>query len=165
VSGLGGLGSSQDGAMPWQRRLDQARRAVPPPGAVVPGQAVPSRHPARMPRDIAASGGRFTAADRSDTGRLRTAFGNGADLLVDCACYTARDAATLLLLARDAASTVMISSKAVYVDAAGHHANSAVRPDFGGPAREDQPTVAPGTATTRPGRATPRTRSRPSRCC
>jgi nucleoside-diphosphate-sugar epimerase len=32
----------------------------------------------------------------------------------------------------------------VYVDAAGHHSNSPVKPDFGGPIREDQPTVAPG---------------------
>jgi hypothetical protein len=103
------------------------------------------RDPARMPRDIAAPGGRFTAADRSGTGRLRAVFGNGADLLVDCACYTARDAASLLPLARDAASllplardaasTVMISSKAVYVDADGRHSNSPVRPDFGGPGR------------------------------
>ena len=55
-------------------------------------------------------------------------FGTGADLLVDCTCYTAQDAADLLPLARDAASTVLISSKAVYVDAAGHHSNSQVKP-------------------------------------
>lgn len=102
------------------------------------------RDPARMPRDIAAAGGRFVAADAGDAGRLRAAFGDGADLLVDCACFTAEDAARLLPLARDAASTVLISSKAVYVDEAGHHSNSPVKPDFGGPVREDQPTVAPG---------------------
>ena len=102
------------------------------------------RDPARMPRDIAASGGRFTAADRGDQEQLRAVFGNGADLVVDCACYTAGDAAGLLPLARDATSTVLISSKAVYADAAGHHSNSPVKPDFGGPVREDQPTVAPG---------------------
>ena len=102
------------------------------------------RDPARMPRDIAAAGGRFTAADTADAGRLRAAFGAGADLLVDCACFTAGDAARVLPLARDAASTVLISSKAVYVDAAGHHSNSPVKPDFGRPVREDQPTVAPG---------------------
>jgi nucleoside-diphosphate-sugar epimerase len=102
------------------------------------------RDPARMPRDIAAAGGRFIAADTRDAGRLRAAFGDGADLLVDCVCFTAQDAAGLLPLARDTASTVLISSKAVYVDAAGHHSNSTVKPDFGGPVREDQPTVAPG---------------------
>ena len=102
------------------------------------------RNPARMPRDIAAAGGRFIAADTRDAGRLRAAFGDGTDLLVDCVCFTAEDAAGLLPLARDTASTVLISSKAVYVDAAGRHSNSPVKPDFGGPVREDQPTVAPG---------------------
>ena len=102
------------------------------------------RDPARMPPDIAASGGRFTAAGRGDQEQLRAVFGHGADLLVDCVCYTARDAEQLLPLAGHATSTVLISSKAVYVDAAGHHSNSPVRPDFGGPVREDQPTVAPG---------------------
>jgi nucleoside-diphosphate-sugar epimerase len=102
------------------------------------------RDPARMPLDIASAGGRFIAADAADAGRMRAAFGDGADLLVDCVCFTAEDATRLLPLARDAASTVLISSKAVYVDAAGHHSNSPVKPDFGGPVREDQPTVAPG---------------------
>jgi nucleoside-diphosphate-sugar epimerase len=102
------------------------------------------RDPARMPPDIAASGGRFTAAGRGDQEQLRAVFGHGADLLVDCVCYTAGDAEQLLPLARHATSTVLISSKAVYADAAGHHSNSPVRPDFGGPVREDQPTVAPG---------------------
>jgi nucleoside-diphosphate-sugar epimerase len=37
----------------------------------------------------------------------------------------------------------MLSSKAVYVDAAGNHSNSDVRPRFDGPIRETQPTVAP----------------------
>jgi nucleoside-diphosphate-sugar epimerase len=102
------------------------------------------RDPARMPRDITAAGGRFIAADTRGAVRLRAAFGDGADLLVDCVCFTAEDAAGLLLLARDTASTVLISSKAVYVDGAGHHSNSPVDPDFGSPVREDQPTVAPG---------------------
>ena len=102
------------------------------------------RDPARMPPDIAASGGRFTAAGRGDQEQLQAVFGPGADLLVDCVCYTAADAEQLLPLARHATSTVLISSKAVYADAAGHHSNSPVRPDFGGPVREDQPTVAPG---------------------
>jgi nucleoside-diphosphate-sugar epimerase len=102
------------------------------------------RDPARMPPDIAAAGGRFTAAGRGDQEQLRAVFGRGADLLVDCVCYTAGDAEQLLPLARHATSTVLISSKAVYADTAGHHSNSPVRPGFGGPVREDQPTVAPG---------------------
>jgi nucleoside-diphosphate-sugar epimerase len=46
--------------------------------------------------------------------------------------------------ARAAGSTVMISSKAVYVDDAGNHSNSKTKPNFGGPVRETQPTMAPG---------------------
>jgi nucleoside-diphosphate-sugar epimerase len=102
------------------------------------------RDPDRMPADIAVAGGMFTAADRADAGRLAAALGGGADLLVDCLCYGAADATSLLALARQVTSTVMISGKAVYADAAGRHANSAVKPRFGGPVSETQPTVPPG---------------------
>ena len=102
------------------------------------------RDPTRVPSDIAAAGARFSAVDRGDAGRLSAAFGGGVDLLVDCLCFTAVDALQLLPLARNAGSTVMISSKAVYVDSAGRHSNSATAPNFHGPIRETQPTVAPG---------------------
>jgi nucleoside-diphosphate-sugar epimerase len=102
------------------------------------------RDPAHLPAALAAAGARFAVADRGDPGQLAAAAGDGADLLVDCVCFTAADAAALLPLARAAGSTVLISSKAVYVDSAGHHSNSAVPPDFGGPVRETQPTMAPG---------------------
>ena len=39
---------------------------------------------------------------------------------------------------------MLISSKAVYVDAAGNHSNSDTAPRFDGPIRETQPTMAPG---------------------
>ena len=105
---------------------------------------VTGRSPGRMPAAIAELGGRFVEAQRADTARLSDALGDGADLLVDCVCYTAADAASLLPLARRSASTVMISSKAVYVDASGRHSNSPIAPRFDGPIRETQPTVAPG---------------------
>jgi nucleoside-diphosphate-sugar epimerase len=100
------------------------------------------RKPANMPADLPDA--RFVAADRRDARQLEAAFGAGADLLVDCICYTAADAELVVPLARDAGSTVMISSKAVYVDAAGNHSNSDVAPRFDGPIRETQPTMAPG---------------------
>jgi nucleoside-diphosphate-sugar epimerase len=111
------------------------------------------RHPAHLPADIPAAGGRFVAADRGDSDQLLAALGEDADLLVDCICYTAADATRLLPLLHDAGSTVMISSKAVYVDGAGHHSSSATAPHFDGPIRETQPTVAPGDGdyTTRDG--------------
>ncbi|MEV0397552.1 NAD-dependent epimerase/dehydratase family protein [Polymorphospora rubra] len=105
---------------------------------------VTGRNPANLPADLAAAGARFVAADRADPAALRTALGTGADLLVDCVCYTARDAELLLPLVGDAGSTVMISSKAVYVDADGNHSNSDAPPRFAGPVRETQPTLAPG---------------------
>jgi nucleoside-diphosphate-sugar epimerase len=57
--------------------------------------------------------------------------------------YTAEDARRLLPFAHAATSTVMISSKAVYVDAAGNHSNSDDPPRYDGPIRETQPTLAP----------------------
>lgn len=98
---------------------------------------VVGRDPAHVPDDVAAAGGAFVAGDRA------SAVGAGADLLVDCLCYTAADARGLLPLLTDVGSTVMISSKAVYVDAAGNHVNSEVAPDFGGPVGESWPTLAP----------------------
>ncbi|HEY7049241.1 MAG TPA: NAD-dependent epimerase/dehydratase family protein [Jatrophihabitantaceae bacterium] len=102
------------------------------------------RDPARCPADLARDGARFVAAERSDPDQLQAAFGDGADLLVDCICYTAAQARLLLPLAANSASTVMVSSKAVYIDAAGNHSNSPEPPCFDGPIRETQPTMAPG---------------------
>lgn len=98
-----------------------------------------------MPIDIARTGGRFLAADRAEDSQLAAALGGGADLLVDCICYTAADARQLLPLLKDVGSTAMISSKAVYVDSAGNHVNSDEAPRFDGPIHETQPTVPAGS--------------------
>ena len=102
---------------------------------------VTGREPARLPKDIAA---RFFHADRHDGEQLQAALGDGADLLVDCIAYTAADARVLLPLLEHVRSTVMISSKAVYVDDAGRHSNSDESPRFNAPVNESQPTLAPG---------------------
>lgn len=102
------------------------------------------RDRARFPTGLAAAGARFVTADRHDAAELYGVFGHGADLLVDCVCFTGGDAELLLPLARDAGSTVMISSKTVYVDRDGNHSNSDVAPRFDRPVPESQPTVAPG---------------------
>ena len=101
---------------------------------------VTGRDPARN----AVAGARFVPADRHDAGQLRAALGDGADLLVDCIAYTAADARLLVPLLDDVGSTVMVSSKAVYVDDAGRHSNSDDSPSFAGPVSEAQPTLAPG---------------------
>jgi nucleoside-diphosphate-sugar epimerase len=103
---------------------------------------VTGRDPSHLPGDMAAAGGRFVATQRDDAAELRAAVGSGVDLLVDCLCYTAVHASLLLPLLHDVGSTVMISSKGVYVDAAGHHVNSDIAPRFDGPIRETQPTRA-----------------------
>ncbi|WP_236808849.1 reductase [Amycolatopsis albispora] len=100
---------------------------------------VTGRDPGRMPPGLAAAGVRFHQAGRGDP------LGTGVDLLVDCTCFTAAHAEALLPLARHATSTVMISSKAVYRDDEGRHANSAEAPRFAGPVTERQPTLPPGT--------------------
>ena len=105
---------------------------------------VTGRDPAHFPPDLAEAGIRFHAAERADAARLEAVLGAGADLLVDCICYTPADARLLLPLAEHATSTALISSKSVYVDAAGNHPQSDTQPDYGGPILESQPTMAPG---------------------
>lgn len=102
------------------------------------------RNPDHLPAEIADAGGRFVPAARNEPSELLAAMGDGADLLVDCICFTAEHATSLLPLARQAGSAVMISSKGVYVDRAGNHSNSETPPHYDGPIRETQPTMAPG---------------------
>jgi nucleoside-diphosphate-sugar epimerase len=98
----------------------------------------------RNPPRVAVEGARFLRADRTDPDDLRAAIGDGADLLVDNVCYTAAQAELVLPFLDRVESTVMLSSKAVYVDEQGNHSNSDAAPDFGGPIRETQPTLPPG---------------------
>ncbi len=79
-----------------------------------PDRARPGPHAGRDRRRRRRGSSPPTARIPSSCSR---ALGEGADLLVDCICYTAADATRLLPLVRNAGSTVMISSKAVYVDA------------------------------------------------
>lgn len=102
---------------------------------------VTGRDFASMPASLARVGVRFVRADGHNVPQVVT---SGADLVVDCICFTAVDANALLELSRVAESVVMLSSKAVYVDANGNHVNSDVSPRFAVPIRESTPTVAPG---------------------
>lgn len=101
------------------------------------------RSPDRFPGSLARAGVGFRLADRRDPPALAAAVGAGADLVVDCVCYTAEDARRLLEHRDRIGATIMISSKAVYVDGRGNHSNSAQPPRFDGPVREDQPVLAP----------------------
>ncbi len=100
-----------------------------------------------LPVALAEAGVGFSRLDRTDpdaAAALSRVVGEGADLLVDCACFTAADAARLLTVGAGVASTVMISSRRSYVDDAGNHVNGDVPPRFGGPVAETAPTLAPG---------------------
>lgn len=101
------------------------------------------RNAGRFDTTVAALGARYVQSDRRESRELNSVFGSGADLLVDCVCYTAAEARQLVTLAKTAGSTVMISSKALYVDDHGKHSNSPGGPSFDGPIRESQPTMAP----------------------
>ncbi|SKB94043.1 hypothetical protein SAMN05660473_03176 [Arthrobacter sp. 49Tsu3.1M3] len=103
------------------------------------------RDRSRMPADLAAAGARFIAAERRDDAALAGVMAGGADLLVDAVCYTDADARQLLPHLAAVSSAVMLSSKAVYVDAAGNHVNSDVPPRFDAPILESNPTMRPGT--------------------
>lgn len=104
---------------------------------------VTGRDPAHVPFGLEAAGARFLQADRDDRAALAGVVGSGADLLVDCICHTAAHAAGLLPLLASVTATVMISSKAVYVDDAGRHSNSDDPPVFQRPVSEDNPTLRP----------------------
>ncbi|WP_433709315.1 NAD-dependent epimerase/dehydratase family protein [Nocardia sp. CA-084685] len=105
---------------------------------------VTGRNPGNMPSELIAAGVRFVAVDRCDRRRLHAVLGSGLDLLVDCVCYTGGDAHVLVELAHHATSTVLMSSKAVYVDAEGNHANSEIKPRFDGPLHESASVMPPG---------------------
>ena len=104
---------------------------------------------------LTAAGATFTPGDRRDTQVLRDLLRPGADLLVDTVGATRDDAAQLLPYLGDVGSTVFVSSKAVYVDEQGRHANSLDKPVFPAAVTEIQPTVTPADTdpTTRDGYA------------
>jgi nucleoside-diphosphate-sugar epimerase len=101
------------------------------------------RDRAHLPEDLASF--RFSTLERNDRESM-LALGKRAgpaELLVDCICYTATQARSLLPLAAEAHSTVVLSSKAVYIDAAGRHSNTTEPPVFAGPVDEAQATMEP----------------------
>ena len=107
-----------------------------------------------MPADLALAGALFIAAERRDDAALAGAMAGCAVLLVDAWCYSDATAGQLLPHLAGATSAVMLSSKAVYVDAAGNHVNSDVAPRFDAPILENNPTTAVGNrGTTNPGKA------------
>lgn len=103
-----------------------------------------SRRGGPVADELVAAGALARPGDRRDTALLRDLLRPGADLVVDTVGLTRDDALQLAPFLDDVGSTVFVSSKAVYADEQGRHANSVERPVFGGAVTELQPTVAPG---------------------
>jgi nucleoside-diphosphate-sugar epimerase len=97
----------------------------------------------RFPRELRDAGVQFIKSDRYAAGDLRLLLHEGADVVVDCMGYTAGHVRMLLPFRPGIGSLVFISSKAVYVDDQGRHANSDEPPDFAAPVTEKQPTMTP----------------------
>ncbi|AYG02208.1 NAD-dependent epimerase/dehydratase family protein [Gryllotalpicola protaetiae] len=106
---------------------------------------VTGRDAAHVPDDLAAASGfTFVQSERTDARAMRAAIGEGAELIVDCLCFTEADARAVAPFLADADAAVTLSTKAVYVDEFGNHGNSLVKPVFPLPIREVDATVAPG---------------------
>ena len=116
---------------------------------------VVARRASQASEELERAGATFRRGDRRDGAVLRELLRPGADLVIDTVAATRDDAAQLLPYAGDIGSLVLLSSKAVYVDEQGRHANSVDKPVFGGPVSELQPTVraADGDPTGRDGYA------------
>ncbi|MFC4242731.1 NAD-dependent epimerase/dehydratase family protein [Gryllotalpicola reticulitermitis] len=106
---------------------------------------VTGRDASHLPERLAVAPGlTFTAVDRADARALRSVVAEGAELIVDCLCFTESDALLIAPFLADADASVMLSTKAVYVDEFGNHGNSLAKPVFPLPIGESDPTVAPG---------------------
>ena len=90
-------------------------------------------------------GAEHAQLDRDDTEAVRAALADGVDAIVDCIAYERRHAEQLLGLGSLTRSLVVISSAAVYADAAGRSFESDEFPHYPVPINErTQPTVAAG---------------------
>ena len=82
--------------------------------------------------------------DRADDDAVAAAISDGVDLVLDCVAYHGDHAAQVLAHAGRVGSAVVISSAAVYADAAGNSLGSETFPDLPMPVTEAQATAAPG---------------------
>lgn len=104
---------------------------------------VTGRDPGSMPRELVVAGVRFHQVERSETSAIERLVGGDADLLVDLLAYRGADVRALLPVMASVAGPVLISSRAVHVDADGRHLNGDEPPWFDGPINEEAPTLPP----------------------
>jgi len=106
---------------------------------------VTGRDRAAMPSELAGAGVSFHAVERGDTAAIDRLIGDDTTLVVDLLAYRGADVRALLPALRRVRQSVMISGRAVYVDADGNHINADVAPRWDAPIAEDTPTVAPAS--------------------
>ncbi|GAB3582221.1 NAD(P)H-binding protein [Leifsonia lichenia] len=104
---------------------------------------VTGRDATAMPDELSRAGVRFHSLERDRVSGIERLIGDDTDLLVDLVAYSARDARALLPAMGSVGQTVVISTRAVYVDADGRHINGDEPPRFPVPLREDNPTLPP----------------------
>lgn len=104
---------------------------------------VTGRDGSRMPVELLEAGVRFHQIERSNSAGIEGLLGGGADLLVDLVAYSAADVQGILPVMASVTCPVLVSSRAVYTDAAGRHINGDEPPQFEQPVREDAPTLPP----------------------
>ncbi|NYE95510.1 nucleoside-diphosphate-sugar epimerase [Psychromicrobium silvestre] len=104
------------------------------------------RNSLHVPQTLLDAGAIFKSLNRYQPEALRSALSAGANLLLDGLCFTAQHAQQLLPALPGIGHTVMLSSKAVYIDDQGRHINSEEPPRFPGSIRENQATMSPGYA-------------------
>ena len=95
-------------------------------------------------------GASHVALDRADDGALRSALGDGVDVLVDFVAFERAHAEQLLALGGLARSLVVLSSASVYADAEGRsldEVNAGEDARFRVPLTEREPTVRAGDET------------------
>lgn len=102
---------------------------------------VVGRNAENFPAELRDAGAQFRSADRYNSADLQAVLGAGADLLVDALSFTEAHAKMLLPHLSGFSSAAMLSSKAVYQDEQGRHANSDEPPQFSGPIPEEQATL------------------------
>lgn len=107
------------------------------------GVDVTGRDATSMPSALLEAGVRFHPLARDETSGIAREVGDDTDLLVDLVAYSARDVRELLPVMASVAHTVVISTRAVYVDSEGRHINGDEPPRFAVPLREDNPTLPP----------------------
>ncbi|PSL38050.1 nucleoside-diphosphate-sugar epimerase [Labedella gwakjiensis] len=101
------------------------------------------RDPQAAPEELLAAGARFHRIERSDSAAIGRLVGDDTDLLVDLVAFTGPDVRALLPAMRGVGRTVVVSSRAVYVDPLGRHINGDEAPEFPIPISEDNATVPP----------------------